>query len=130
MLATLPGVLATLPGATRMNAKGKPSTADAATTVIPPILLFLGNAGKVMIANVCATFAACSVGDVDVSYRYLRVHCFSWVFYFGTLARDGVLLEATGWPSPMRTATVVQCFATIFFMRNELVKMTPKYKEK
>ena len=123
-------MLATLPGATRMNAKGKPYTADAATTVIPPILLFLGNAGKVMIANVCATFAACSVGDVDVSYRYLRVHCFSWVFFFGMLAREGVLLEATGWPSPMRTATVVQCFATIFFMRNELVKMTPKYKEK
>ena len=86
-------MLATLPGATRMNAKGKPYTADAATTVIPPILLFLGNAGKVMIANVCATFAACSVGDVDVSYRYLRVHCFSWVLYFSTLARDGVLLE-------------------------------------
>ena len=57
------------------------SAADAATTVIPPILLFLGNAGKVMIANLCATFAACSVGDVDVSYRYLRVHCFSWVLY-------------------------------------------------
>ena len=56
--------------------------------------------------------------------------CLLQFFFLGTFARDGVLLVATGWPSPMRLFTFVQCFGVAFYMTDKMVGMPYKLTTK
>ena len=124
-----PGVLSSLPGA-MVKVKGKMVPAGPTEGPLPIILLILGNAGKCMLANCLSTLAICSVADEDTSYRLLRGWCLLQFFFLGTFARDGVLLVATGWPSPMRLFTFVQCFGVAFYMTDKMVGMPYKLTTK
>lgn len=115
----LPGVLGNLPGAvsTRRNPVGP------LEGPVPPIMLIIDRAGKTMLFAIAYTFATASVGTEDTTFRLLRAWVMQCMFYMGTFARDGVLTTATGWPSPMRVASFVQVFATLFYMTNTMMGM-------
>jgi len=118
----LPGVVERLPGA--VSTKNHP--VGPLQGPAPPILLIIYNAGVTMLMGIFATLFMCSVGDEDTTYRVLRAWTMHGIFYFGTLARDGVLESVTGWPSPMRVATFVQCFIALFFMADTMTKIPYK----
>lgn len=115
----LPGVVERLPGA--ISTKHHP--VGPLQGPVPPIMVIIFNAGVTMLFAIATTLAMCSVGDEDTSYRVLRAWVMQGTFYFGTLARDGVLDSATGWPAPMRVATFVQCFITLFVMADTMTKI-------
>merc|ERR1719231_1439017 len=115
----LPGVVERLPGA--VSTKHHP--VGPLQGPVPPIMVIIYNAGATMLFAIATTLSMCSVGDEDTSYRVLRAWTMQGIFYFGTLARDGVLDSATGWPAPMRVATFVQCFLALFFLADTMTKI-------
>ena len=96
---------------------------------LPMMELIMGNAGKCVLTAVLTALAVISVGGDeaagDVTFRMLRAFSLQGMFYVGTLARDGVLLTATGWPSLMRVPLFLQTFGVCFYIVNQMAALTP-----
>ena len=52
---------------------------------------------------------------VSAQDRFLRVMTYGNLVYLGYLARENPLANATGWPTPMRIPTTIQCVLVTFY---------------
>jgi len=126
--ALAPGVLDSIQSAaafvpSKKGTKEVTATMGALDGPVPVILMFLENAGRAMMHVIAETLALCSVGGEEVSYRLLRCWCFAQVFAFGMLARESVLMSATGWPRPKFLFIFAQYFTTTFCMVDAMADM-------
>jgi len=95
-----------------MNASSPPAPSPPLPSFLPPLSC---RRPKCILVNIASLLSIASVGDETVAYRLLRVVSLANVFYLGMFSREGVLAVATGWPSPMRLSTFVQCFGTTYY---------------
>ena len=79
---------------------------------------------------ILAAFAA--AGDyngADTNYRVARAMTYANMVGLGLISRDLVVVNATGWPLPMFTATVAQSLAVTYFAANEIGKTAVTIKK-
>ena len=79
---------------------------------------------------ILAAFAA--AGDyngADTNYRVARAMTYANMVGLGLISRDLVVVNATGWPLPMFTATVAQSLAVTYFAANEIGKTAVAIKK-
>jgi len=101
----IPGVMAGLPDSARSA---------------PMIMIIMRRAGYAMLFNMGISLCVMSVGDDMTTYRFLRVWTYGNLVYLGYISRENALMNATGWPNPMRISTTIQCFLVTFYQASTL----------
>lgn len=96
----LPGVIGGLPDSARST---------------PMCMIIMRRCGIMMFSNIITSVCIMSVGNEMTTYRFLRVMTYGNLVYLGYLARENPLANATGWPTPMRIPTTIQCVLVTFY---------------
>ena len=82
--------------------------------------------------NMVILAAFATAGDyngADTNYRVARAMTYANMVGLGLISRDLVVVNATGWPLPMFTATVAQSLAVTYFAANEIGKTAVTIKK-
>ena len=82
--------------------------------------------------NMVILAAFATAGDyngADTNYRVARAMTYANMVGLGLISRDLVVVNATGWPLPMLTATVAQSLAVTYFAANEIGKTAVTIKK-